>query len=54
MNHFKYLPYVEPKAKRGIKYTIDTVKYLEIARTYVNKRRENRIEKLIAESETKN
>ncbi|GBB85683.1 hypothetical protein RclHR1_12160008 [Rhizophagus clarus] len=24
-----YLPYVEPKAKKGLKYTIDTDKYLE-------------------------
>ena len=33
----KYLPYVEPKAKRGIKYTIDTDKYLEFAKAYVKK-----------------
>ncbi|CAB4397584.1 unnamed protein product [Rhizophagus irregularis] len=32
-----YLPYVEPKAKRGIKYTIDTDKYLELANKYVKK-----------------
>ena len=51
MMHFKYLPYVEPKAKRGIKYTIDTNKYLEFAKTYLKKRSEN---KLIAASESKN
>ncbi|RIA98551.1 hypothetical protein C1645_812613 [Glomus cerebriforme] len=46
-----YLPYVEPKAKRGIKYTIDTDKYLEFANTYIKKSSEN---KLMIASEAKN